>query len=413
MALFKYQAQTPEGVSEGVIEGDDLNSANQALLRQGLRPFSVEPYEKKKSRSLISGSKLRQGRLKSADMEFFTSQLALLVKGGMSLDGALRLIAKQTDKKELREFSSRLENKLKEGSSLSTALEEEPAFNTMYANIVRAGEEGGVLPEMLDNIAEYQAQARELRQFIISSSIYPLILLTAGFGILIVLFTVILPRFKVLFEGMGKELPMNVAILMGIADFMSSHLLLTIIGLVAVPTLLYFYVTSDKGQETLDDLSVKVPIIKGFIRDIETTRIFKTLEVLVKNGVHLVTALRISAGVASNRHYKELLGQATVALKEGQQVAPKLHGDLIPDLAVDLLAIGEESGRVGETCGQIAGPATGFDLPVEGHNAAGRVAHGLGQAGHRRCREHRWPAAAHSAARRRIRRRRHHRKGFG
>ena len=146
---------------------------------------------------------------------------------------------------------------------------------------------------------------------------------------------------------MGKELPMNVAVLMGIADFMSSHLLLTIIGLVAVPTLLYFYVTSDSGQETLDDLSVKFPIIKGFIRDIETTRIFKTLEVLVKNGVHLVTALRISAGVASNRHYKELLGKATVALKEGQQVAPKLHGDLIPDLAVDLLAgpVVEDGGR--------------------------------------------------------------------
>ncbi len=354
MALFKYQAQSPDGVTEGVIEGDDINSASQLLLRQGLRPFSIEPYEKKKKSSLFSGSKMRAGKLTGADIEFFTSQLALLVKGGMSLDGALRLIAKQTEKQELRNFASRLENKLKEGLALSTALEEEPAFNTMYANIVKAGEEGGVLPEMLDNIADYQAQARELRQFIISSSIYPMILLTAGFGILIFLFTFILPRFKVLFEGMGKELPMNVAMLMGIADFMSGHLFLTIILVTGLPTLLFFYAKSERGQQNFDDLSIKLPILKGFVRDIETTRIFKTLEVLVNNGVHLVTALRISAGVATNRHYKELLGQATVALKEGQQVAPKLHGDLIPDLAVDLLAIGEESGRVGETCGQVA-----------------------------------------------------------
>lgn len=354
MALFKYQAQSADGVIEGVIEGDDLHSASQHLLRQGLRPFTIDSYEQKKGFSLLSATKLRKGRLKSGDMEFFTSQLALLVKGGMSLDGALRLIAKQTDKKELRDFASRLEQRLKEGLALSDALEQEPAFSSMYANIVKAGEEGGVLPEMLDNIAEYQTQARELRQFIISSSIYPLILLAAGFSILLVLFTVILPRFKVLFEGMGKEMPMNVAILMAIADFMSSHFLLSAALLVALPTLLYFYVKSARGQETLDDLATRLPILKGFIRDIETTRIFRTLEVLVKNGVHLVTALRISTGVASNRHYKKLLAQATVALKEGQQVAPKLRGAFIPDLAVDLLAIGEESGRVGETCGQIA-----------------------------------------------------------
>lgn len=354
MPLFKYQAQSTEGVVEGVIEAADAPGAGQSLLRQGLRPFAIEPYEQKKRGSLSTAARLRQGRLKGGDMEFFTSQLALLVKGGMSLDGALRLIARQTDKKALRDFAQRLEHKLKEGLALSTALEQEPAFNPMYANIVKAGEEGGVLPEMLDNIAEYQAQARELRQFIISSSIYPLILLAAGFAILIVLFTVILPRFKLLFEGLGKELPFNVALLMAVADFISNHLVLSFAALAGLPTLLVFYARSDRGRRDLDNLAIRLPVFKGFVRDIETTRIFKTLEVLVKNGVHLVTALRISAGVATNRHYKTLLAQATVALKEGQQVAPKLHGGLFPTLAVDLLAIGEESGRVGETCGQIA-----------------------------------------------------------
>ncbi len=356
MSLFRYQAQAPEGVVEGVLEGEDRHAVSVQLLRQGLRPFVIEPYQAQRSRLSkgISTSRLTKKSLTSADMEFFTSQLALLVKGGISLDGALRLIARQSDKKELADFAGRLEQKLKEGLALSTALEQEAAFNAMYANIVRAGEEGGVLPEMLDNIADYQAQSRELRQFVISSSIYPLILLAAGFGILIVLFTVILPRFKVLFEGMDKELPMNVAMLMGIADFMSSHFLLTGLTVLGLPVLLYFFIKSDRGRQLVDDLAIRVPIVNGFIRDLETTRIFRTMQVLVENGVHLVTALRISAGVATNHHYKELLARATVALKEGQQVAPKLQGGLIPALAVDLLGIGEESGRVGETCGQIA-----------------------------------------------------------
>ncbi len=102
-------------------------------------------------------------------------------------------------------------------------------------------------------------------------------------------------------------------------------------------------------------MSIRLPIMAPFIKDLETTRIFRTLEVLVNNGVHLAIALKISSGVAGNREFQRLLRQATTALKEGQRVGLKLKGaGLLPDLAGDLLAVGEESGRVGEVCGQIA-----------------------------------------------------------
>nr|MDA8160983.1 type II secretion system F family protein [Desulfobacteraceae bacterium] len=159
----------------------------------------------------------------------------------------------------------------------------------------------------------------------------------------------------VLFQGMGKRLPMHVRLLMDGAGFISSHLLLVAMAIVAPVAGAVYYLRTEEGRLWLDAQAISLPLVSGFIRELETTRIFRTLEVLVKNGVHLATALKICSGVAANVEYQRLLQNATRALKEGQQIAPKLQGKgLFPDLAVDLLAIGEESGSVGEVCGQVA-----------------------------------------------------------
>ena len=356
MALYRYTAQKDSEIKTGVIEGEDQVIAAQNLQKTGLKPLSLKPYQKHRAFSFNFPSLAGKSsdKLNSGDIEFFTKQLALLVKGGMAIDAALRLMSRGSIKPALKSFTARLERKLKEGKSLSVALGEEPDFSVMHANIVKAGEEGGVLPEMLMNIAEYQAESRELKQFVISSSIYPAILLSMGVGILIILMTVILPRFEVLFSGMNKELPANVEFLMAVATFTNNHFIISIFLLFLPPIAFVCYFKSSAGREVVDRWSIQLPLLKTFIRDLETTRIFRTLEVLVKNGVHLVTALKICSKVAVNSSYQRLLSHATMALKEGQQVAPKLKGELIPDLAVDLLAIGENSGRIGEICGQIA-----------------------------------------------------------
>ncbi len=119
--------------------------------------------------------------------------------------------------------------------------------------------------------------------------------------------------------------------------------------------MLVSYLRSVRGKNVFDRLMIRLPVLKGFVRDLETTRIFRTIQVLVENGVHLATALKIGSGVATNREYKRVLSRATEALKEGREVGKKLRSErLLPDLATDLLSIGEESGRVGEVCGQIA-----------------------------------------------------------
>jgi type II secretory pathway component PulF len=143
--------------------------------------------------------------------------------------------------------------------------------------------------------------------------------------------------------------------MMNTAKLITSFPIPVFILTVLPPVLLAWYLNTPGGRSKYQRWAIKTPIISGFIQDLETTRVFRTLEVLVNNGVHLAQALKIASGVAGNEAYRNLLGQATKALKEGRSIGQQLATEnLFPVLATDLLSIGEESGRVGEMCGQIA-----------------------------------------------------------
>lgn len=356
MALFKYTALDSRNQSrDGVLEGADKEAVAKLLMQQGLRPLEILSFQQGKKKALPLLARFSHDKLTRSDLDFFTTQLALLLNSGLSLDAALRTLRQHSHKPAFKQFTGELEKKLKEGKSFSQALAEYPNFSPMYVNIVRAGEEGGALPAMLGKIADYQATFQELRQFIVSSSIYPVFLLVVGFISILILLTVILPRFEVLFAGMGHELPLHVRIMMDTAKAISNHPLITMVVLAAPPAAATCYLKTPDGRAWYDRISLRLPLIAGFVQTLETTRIFRTLEVLVKNGVHFATALKIASGVATNQEFRRLLHRATETLKEGRQISQRLKGEgLLPELATDLLAIGEESGRVGQMCGQVA-----------------------------------------------------------
>ncbi|MDA8163807.1 MAG: type II secretion system F family protein [Desulfobacteraceae bacterium] len=358
MALYKYRALGAENdLREGVLEEIDKMAVARKLMLQGLRPLEIRPHrEGGRSRLALSFKGFGQDKITKKDIEFFTKQVALLLNAGLSLDASLRVMKEHSHKPSFRDFTVQIERKLKEGKSFSQALADFPKhFSPMYVNMARAGEEGGILPAMLMRISEYQGAFQELKSFIISSSIYPLILLAVGFVAILILITTILPRFEVLFEGMGRDLPANVKLLMAISRLISHHFFIVFLLAVGIPGAIVSYLRTPSGKELRDRAMLRLPLLRGLVRDLETTRIFRTLEVLVNNGVHLATALKISSGVAGNRAYQRLLERATAALKEGRQIGQRLKsGGLLPDMAADLLSIGEESGRVGPVCGQIA-----------------------------------------------------------
>jgi general secretion pathway protein F len=357
MARYSYTALgADQALQEGVIEEIDKESAARRLRLKGLKPVEIKPFkEREKIGFTFSFDRFQRNKLTKKDIEFFTKQIGLLLNAGLSLDKALRVMKKHSQKPAFINFTADLERKLKEGKSFSQALSDHPIFSSMYINMARAGEEGGILPAMLAKVADYQATFQELKQYIISASIYPLFLLTVGIVAVVVLIVGILPKFEMLFEGMGTQLPVHVQFLIQTSKLIGNHFIIFILLLVSGPAGLVYYLRTSEGKSMYDRLAMKVPLLSGFIRDLETTRIFRTLEVLVNNGVHLATALKISSGVAGNEQYRDALIRATEALKEGKQIGQRLKNEgLLPELATDLLAIGEESGKVGSVCGQVA-----------------------------------------------------------
>lgn len=355
MSLYSYSALNGNNeIKNGIIDDIDKETVSSRLIMQGLRPLAIHPYTK--NTPSLSPGRFRRNKVTKTDIDFFTKQIALLLSAGLSLDASLRVMNQHAHKPAFREVTGHIERGLKEGKSFSQALADHSRlFTPMYINMVKAGEEGGILPAMLKKISEYQTTFQELKQFIVSASIYPLILMVIGLAALTILITTILPRFDILFEGMDKQLPLNVRILMDTAKFITDHYIVAALLLIGPPVAVFSYFRTKEGKILYDRLAIKTPLLGHFIRDLETTKIFRTLEVLVNNGVHLATALKISSGVAGNLAYQQLLQMATVALKSGQQIGKQLKTEgLFPDLAVDLLSIGEESGQVGQVCGQVA-----------------------------------------------------------
>jgi len=317
MSLFNYTAlDNTNKLNKGVIDELDKQSAARSLLDKGLRPLEIKLHHESKSFH-FSMAAFRKDKLTKADIDFFTTQIALLLKAGLSLDAALRTMRQNSQKPAFKKFTAEIERKLKEGKSFSEALSDYPMFSSMYVSIARAGEEGGILPSMLARIADYQKTFQELGQYVVSASIYPLILLMVGVVAIGILVTTILPRFQVLFQGMGHKLPLNVKIMMEASAFLSNHIFLALLALSTPIIGLVYFIKSPQGRRIWDEKSITLPLISSFIRDLETTRIFRTLEVLVKNGVHLAVALKICSGVAGNIEYQRLLQKATRALKRG------------------------------------------------------------------------------------------------
>ncbi|MDA8161078.1 MAG: type II secretion system F family protein, partial [Desulfobacteraceae bacterium] len=214
MSLYSYSAvDAANSVKRGTIDDIDRNAVARRLMGQGLRPLEIKPYRAPK-RIGLSLAAFRKNKLTKTDLNFFTTQIALLLNAGLSLDASLRTMRQNSQKPAFKHFAGEIERKLKEGKSFSEALADYPHFTPMYISIVRAGEEGGILPAMLLRISEYQQTFNELRQFIVSAAIYPAILLVVGMVAVIILVTTILPRFAVLFQGMGKRLPLHVRLLM-------------------------------------------------------------------------------------------------------------------------------------------------------------------------------------------------------
>lgn len=367
MAQFSYKARKRSGETvSGLIEVNDRSAALAQIDRMGLFPVAVEaakggvavtPGKAEVSISLtkflppaLREIALRPRQPSMQELATFTQQFANLLKAGMPLTTALNSMAYLGSKGIPTEVSKQLRQDVTEGRSLSDAMAKQPVvFADMYVNMVRAGEQSGSLQDVLRRLAEHYERFAEVRSRVQSALIYPVIVMLVGFGMVIVFIVFILPTFLSLFTGMNAQLPLSTQLLIGISDFLRNPLYLLTMALVGVAgSIVYIrFRASEVGRRVLDRWKLKLPIFGKVMRLYLFGQFARTLGTLMQNGVSVLTALKITEQVLPNVVLKEAIAKTREAVTDGKTLAqPLARSQVFPQLMIDLIRIGEETGDV-------------------------------------------------------------------
>ncbi len=341
MATFVYRTATRDGaVREGTIEAADRKAAAEKLKDGGLIPLSVTPRKE----GLMGGK--RFVRSAKIDLIAFTTELSALLNAGLPLDRALHVILDISDNEAMRRVVQETLNSIREGSSFSDALLNYPkVFPRLYVNMVRAGESGGILQDVLERLGEFLESAKELRDHVISAMIYPAILVLTGILSIILLFTFVLPKFSAIFTELGGALPVPTKILLTLAGTVRSVSWILAAAVVAGALAGRKYIRTETGRYQWDRL--KLRLMGNVLVKLETARFCRTLGTLLASGVPLLQALKNARDVMSNRVMAASIDAVVKGAKEGRGIArPLAEAGVFPALALSMIKVGEETGQL-------------------------------------------------------------------
>ena len=295
MTLFSYRTSTRNGeIDEGFIEAADEKAAIGRLKDTGVIPLKVKA-QKEGYRGKI---RFRSSR---ADIQTFTAELSTLLNAGLPIDSGLRIIADISEPGGMKNVVQSLQGSVREGISFSDALQKHPGiFPRLYINIIRAGESGGTLNEALEKLNEFLESEKDLREHIISAMIYPAILVATGGVSMIVLFIFVLPKFSVIFAELGGALPLPTRMLISIGNGLKASWWVLLPAMVMGWFAIRHYVSSTLGGRYRWD-SIKLRLMRGLIQKLETARFCRTLGMLLKSGVPLISALNNAKDVIDNQ----------------------------------------------------------------------------------------------------------------
>jgi general secretion pathway protein F len=362
MALFQYKAVTPEGeVLEGVIDAENQAGAVARLQAQGYIPIRTEDASEKAASKSPNGGSSRSGvslfskRVTEENIAIVTREIATLLRAGMPLDRAMEVLVQLAEHDGVRDLLITIRNDVRGGEALSTALDKHRAqFDRFYVNMVRAGEAGGALSNVLNRLSEHLERAKELRNTVSSAMIYPVILAFVSVISVIYLMTAVVPKFKQMFSQ-AKDLPWVSQAVMAVSDMMSGNWQIMMIVGAAIVLFASRMFTSTRYKPAMDKMWLKLPLVGPLIQRVETARLARTLSTLLSNGVPLVNAMGIARETIGNTYMAEALGDVTRELKEGRGFGkPLLESKRFPAFAVHMIMVGEETGSLDDLLTQVA-----------------------------------------------------------
>lgn len=353
MPLFSFKAINKEGQSyEGTTEARDRIAVYQKIKNDGETVVYV--HEMGQKSSFLSVFRLKNifaGKVKTQEKIQFARNLGSMIDAGLSISRALAVFERQTKNKKLKEILAELIASIDRGETLSQGMQKFPdVFTSLFVSMVRAGEESGNMSQSLKVIALQMEKIYTLQKRIQGAMIYPAVIVCLMGIIAILMLVFVVPTLTKTFTELGVELPLSTRILIGVSDFLSNNFILTILFLILLFSSVVTFSRTKQGSRLIDLMMLKLPLVSGLTKEINSARTARTLSSLLSAGVDLIVAIRITGDVLQNSFYKDLLKKAEMQVEKGENVSEVLsqRTDLYPIFVSEMASVGEETGKLTE-----------------------------------------------------------------
>ncbi len=355
MAAFDYIALDNSGKEKkGVLEGDTARQVRQILRDKGLMPLEIhESLKKNQDEKKAAGfnfSGLFQRGISATELALLTRQLATLIQAALPLDETLAAVANQSDKQRIKSMIYAIRSRVLEGHPLAVGLADYPkVFPELYRATVDAGEQSGHLDTVLERLADYTENRQEIQGKVRQALIYPAFLSLFAIAIVIFMMTSIVPQVVTVFEDTGQELPGLTKMLISMSDFVvdyGSYFLALVIGLVIGFKML---LNRPAFKYKYHLFLFRLPVIQRLVRGLNAALFTRTFSILSGSGVTVLESMKIAANVVGNMPMRQAILEATDRVREGSGIKNALeHSKLFPPMTLQLIASGENSGKLEE-----------------------------------------------------------------
>jgi general secretion pathway protein F len=357
MPSYSYKASTFEGkIVEGTMEASDGGTVSLKLQEMGLLPVHIGSQTRQMLLRREIDWPWKRKKIRRKDLLIFTQELHTLVHAGFPLDRSLAVLGQLAESPAMAEVIQDVLKEVKGGKSFSEALAKYPAvFPKVYVSMVKAGEAGGVLEEILTRLASFLVTSEDLRSYIIGAMIYPALLSVVGVVSVTILTLFVVPRFTAIFQDMGVPLPLPLAFLKAVSTFLTYYWWVAL-GAMAL-SVLYFkrFRESSNGRLKWDRWMLRVPLAGTVLRKIEVARFSRSLGTLLHGGVPLLQSMTIVRDIIGNQSIAIAIEPIRNGIKKGEGITqPMKQSGVFPPLAMHLIEVGEESGKLDSMLIQVA-----------------------------------------------------------
>ncbi len=345
---FIYTAKGPGDQSKGgEITAKDERAVAQQLRTEGFLVTSIKQVEERQNSVRIKFLD-RFIKVPLKEKMMFARNLGVMISSGLTTSRAVNNLASQTGNKALKKILTDIYEQIQQGTTLSDSLAKYPTvFSDLFVNMVRVGEAGGNLDEILDIVATQLEKEHELLSKVKGAMMYPAVIIVAMIGIGILMLTYILPKITGVFKDMDVKLPASTQFIIGVSDFLKNHSIIVGVSFVSLFFFIKIFVGTALGKKTVSFITIHLPVIKNIVIKVNCARFARIFSSLMKSGINITDALKIVSNTLTNYYYRSAIEEGIEQIQKGVSLSKIIsaHGKIFPILVPQMLEVGEETGK--------------------------------------------------------------------